>query len=230
LRHRTDGLPLRLQGLDGLGGGLPLVGLAQLLGADAEGLLLAEVLLLLLAQPGIVLLAPAEELVERLAETLPDRVAVLARHRPGRLPLGLQGLQGLGRGLPLRRRRQLLGAGAESLLLAEVLLLLLAQLGQVLLAPLEEAVRRRPEAVPQLLRELLGHRADGLPLGLQALDRLGRGLPLGGVLELLGPPDEGFLALEVLRELLLPLGSLGLGLDLSGGLGAVLELGRMVAG
>src|SRR5262249_11718912 len=72
----------------------------------------------------------------------------------------------------------------------------------VLLAPGEEAITGRPEALPERLGPGARHRADRLPLGLQPPDRVGGLDPFGRVGERGDALAQGLLGFQVGRLLL----------------------------
>ena len=118
--HGADRLPLGLQPSNLRGGPVPLAGGRELLGARAERLFLREVRrprFLALGQVGV---AAREELVAGVAETLPGRARVVARHGADQLPLVLQLLQLVGRLDPVGRIGERFGALDERELALEV--------------------------------------------------------------------------------------------------------------
>src|SRR6185295_9162710 len=130
------------------------------LGSLAERDLRPGVLLPLRVDFVEVLLPPREETVARLAELVPERLRVLAGHRPDRLPLGLRALDAVGCLVPARRVADVSHLRAERTLLLEVL-------GHVGIAALAEVVPRGAEALPERLG-LVGRRGrHGGPVRLE---------------------------------------------------------------
>ena len=95
-----------------------------------------------------------EELVGGGAEARPDRLGLVAAHRPDGLPLGLQPLHLGGRGFPLGRLGQGLGADAQGFLRGEVVGPGLLAVGQVL-AALARRTRCRPRGTAARDRDRL---------------------------------------------------------------------------
>ena len=77
------------------------------------------------------------------------------------------------------------------------------------LRAIEEAVASAAEALPQLVRLFLGHRAERLPLFLQRLDELGGLLPVAGVGERLDAGGQLLLLGQVGAALLVEGGEVG---------------------
>ena len=88
-------------------------------------------------------------------------------------------------------------------LLLQVFALFRTGAGTCCIAGLEELVAGSEELVPQLVAQLLGHHADGLPLLLQVDELVAGGLPVGRVLQGLCLLDEGTLLVGIHLELLL---------------------------
>ena len=148
LLDRTDRLPLGLEPSD-LGGGLVPVGrLGERLGLAHSASFFAR----FSAQTFFaieVFVAPGEEPIAGGAEAVPDRLLPAARHRPDRLPLGLQLLDLLGGLNPARRLGERLRLLAQGGLLREVGAALFGLRGEVRFAARPDLVVRRLEAPPQ---------------------------------------------------------------------------------
>src|SRR5207249_318546 len=144
---------------------------------------------------------PAEGGVEALAQA----GRALARQRRGLLPAFTQGAQRLVQrlgGLLGRRRAQALQLREDRLARRDAGLEI--DLVAALVA-LEEAIAGGVEAPPERFGLAATHGAEGLPFGLQPLDRVGGRLPVGGNGEGLRASEERLLALEVPGPLLLAL-------------------------
>ncbi len=137
------------------------------------------------------------ERVARGAEPLPHRFRLRLLHRADGLPLGLERLQLGEAGLPVGGRGQRLGARDERLLLLQVRRPERAALLQIVLPAGEEAVARGAEALPDGLLVAARRRADRLPLGLQRLQRVGGGNPVGRIGQRLGLLAQRDLAREI---------------------------------
>src|SRR5688572_25056481 len=72
-----------------------------------------------------------------------------------------------------------------------------------MLVPIEKAVARRAEPLPDRLRLRLADGADRLPFGLQPLDLAGCGIPVGRIGQRLGLSAERLLLRQVGRPVVL---------------------------
>ncbi len=136
------------------------------------------------------------------AEALPDRVGLALLDRTDRAPLGLELLDLERRLIPVARFGQRLGLRAQRILLREVVVPRGFALREILVAAREEPIARRAEPVPDRLFFSARHRADGFPLGLQLLDRVGGLNPRGRLGLRLGGLAERGLSRQVRRPLL----------------------------
>ena len=144
------------------------------------------------------LLVPLEKAIAGRAEAMPDQLGLVLPYRPDRLPLGLQPLQLRGRSLPIAGLGECLRAHAERFLLREVLGPRVLPLREILVAAGEEAIARGAETFPRRLFVLARTRTDGFPLGLERLDRIRGGNPVGRLGERLGALAERDFPLQVL--------------------------------
>ena len=166
LANRTDRLPLGLEPLDLLDACLPLGRLGDRLSLLADRLLARQVgrpLLLAMLQ----VFAPfGEEGVARGVEPVPQFLFLGTRRGTDRLPLGLQGLDGL-RGLhPVGRGRQRLDLLAQRLLAGSIGRLVLGDLGEVNVTAGAHGVGGRLEPGPEDLGLTAWRRRHLLPLHL----------------------------------------------------------------
>src|SRR5262249_32225969 len=139
-----------------------------------------------------------EQLGARGGEALGERALLLRGQRRALAQPRLQRMDGLAQ--PLGRRALPL-SGNERLELGGDRLALLRLRGErervAVLVALEERVAGGPETLPHLVRLLAAHRADRLPLRLQAAD-LGRGrVPLARGGERFRTRDQRLLGREV---------------------------------
>ena len=138
-----------------------------------------------------------EEAVARATESLPDRFGSRLLDGTDRLPLALQPPDLGDRRLPVGRIGERFGARAELFLLHKVLRPYGLALGEIGVAPREEAIAGDPEPLPDGLLLPSRDGANRLPFGLQLLDVLGRLNPSGRVGERFGALGERTLLREV---------------------------------
>ena len=144
-------------------------------------------------------LVPIKETIAGRAEPVPDLVRLRFPYRADRLPLSLQSLDCGSRGLPLRGISQSLSLTAQRFLPLEIGRPLILATLQMLLPSGEETVTHPPKAFPDSPFLATGHRADRLPLRLDALD-LCRGLnPLGGIDQRFNGRDKLLLLKQIRR-------------------------------
>ena len=140
-----------------------------------------------------------EEAIAGAAEAVPDRLGAVGSDLAGSLPVGLQLLDLGGGRLPVGRGGQGFGTHAQRLLGLEVSSPFVLAARTVLVAPGEELVAGLAEPLPQSLLLPAPCLADGLPLGLQRLDRLAGLDPVSRTGEGLGLHGQGDLVLGILR-------------------------------
>ena len=176
-RHGTNLLPLLLQFNETVAGCLPVRAVLQRLGFLDDGHLLGQVLvhgILELGEGGALAL---EELVAGSAETVVDLLVFLTGGKADGAPLGLDILNLLGEGVPLRGGGDfLIGDGlylfAEGLLGFQVLGLLFLEAFEVGLVFLVHHGSGGAETLPDGIAVLLGHGAQVFPLLVQFLQLL----------------------------------------------------------
>ncbi len=150
----------------------------------------------------IAMLEAFEEEIRCSAESLPDRLRLVAAHRADVLPVGLQPANFGSRLVPLGGRGELFGALAQRFLARQIRRPHFFPFGQIRIAPREKAIARLAETLPRGLRLLPWHRSDLLPLDLQLFQLVGGLDPVRGVGDRFRAFDEHDLAFEVLPALL----------------------------
>ena len=154
--HGSDRAPFPLRPLDLLDRRPQVGSIRKSLDARTEGLLLRQVLPPDLLALGEVGLAAGEEQAARPVEALPERTLLPPRHRPERLPLGLQGGQALRRLDPVRRLAESLGLLRQCFEGVQVARAGRALRLEVRLAARIDDIVRGLETTPEIVSAVLG--------------------------------------------------------------------------